>query len=129
MTACKSMKELKSALLKKMKKAEEEAIEKSCEDLKENIEQFYASPEGRYKRTGQLMESVKIDYVHQAGNHVTGQFGIDTEKKYNPSGISTEEIYALAENGELLGVGGFWKRTMIKVNENIRESFGKQFRE
>lgn len=127
MPVCKSMKQLKDAMLKKMKQATDDAIDKSIEDLQENIEQFYTIPQGRYQRTGQLKDSAKVDYVRQAGNHVTGQFGLDTEKRYNPSGISTEEIYQLAESGELLGAGGFWKRTMVKVTENIRESFGKQF--
>lgn len=127
MPVCKSMKQLKDAMLKKMKQATDDAIDKSIEDLQENIEQFYTIPQGRYQRTGQLKDSAKVDYVRQAGNHVTGQFGLDTEKRYNPSGISTEEIYQLAESGELLGAGGFWKRTMVKVTENIRESFGKEF--
>ena len=121
------MKELKDAMLGKMKQVTDDAIDKSLEDLQENIEQFYTVPQGRYQRTGQLKDSAKVDYVRQAGNHVTGQFGLDTGKRYNPSGISTEEIYQLAESGELLGIGGFWKRTMVKVQENIRESFGKQF--
>ena len=127
MPVCKSMKELKDAMLGKMKQATDDAIDKSLEDLQENMEQFYTIPEGRYKRTGQLKDSPKVDYVRQAGNHVTGQFGLDTGKRYNPSGISTEEIYQFAESGELLGIGGFWKRTIVKVQENIRESFGKQF--
>ena len=127
MPVCKSMKQLKDAMLGKMKQATDDAIDKSLEDLQENMEQFYTIPEGRYKRTGQLKDSPKVDYVRQAGNHVTGQFGVNTEKRYNPSGISTEEIYQLAESGELLGIGGFWKRTMVKVQENIREAFGKRF--
>ena len=127
MPVCKSMKELKDAMLGKMKQATDDAIDKSLEDLQENIEQFYTVPQGRYQRTGQLKDSAKVDYVRQAGNHVTGQFGLDTGKRYNPSGISTEEIYHLAESGELLGIGGFWKRTMVKVQENIREAFGKRF--
>ena len=127
MPVCKSMKELKDAMLGKMKQATDDAIDKSLEDLQENMEQFYTIPEGRYKRTGQLKDSPKVDYVRQAGNHVTRQFGLNTEKRYNPGGISTEEIYQLAESGELLGIGGFWKRTIVKVQENIRESFGKQF--
>lgn len=127
MPVCKSMKELKDAMLGKMKQATDDAIDKSLEDLQENMEQFYTIPEGRYKRTGQLKDSPKVDYVRQAGNHVTRQFGLNTEKRYNPGGISTEEIYQLAESGELLGIGGFWKRTMVKVQENIREAFGKRF--
>ena len=127
MPVCKSMKQLKDAMLKKMKQATDDAIDKSLEDLQENIEQFYTVPQGRYQRTGQLKDSAKVDYVRQAGNHVTRQFGLNTEKRYNPGGISTEEIYQLAESGELLGIGGFWKRTMVKVQENIREAFGKRF--
>lgn len=127
MPVCKSMKELKDAMLGKMKQATDDAIDKSLEALQENMEQFYTIPEGGYKRTGQLKDSPKVDYVIQAGNHVTGQFGLNTEKRYNPSGISTEEIYQLAESGELLGIGGFWERTMVKVQENIREAFGKRF--
>ena len=127
MPVCKSMKELKDAMLGKMKQVTDDAIDKSLEDLQENIEQFYTVPQGRYQRTGQLKDSAKVDYVRQAGNHVTRQFGLNTEKRYNPGGISTEEIYQLAESGELLGIGGFWKRTMVKVQENIREAFGKRF--
>ena len=48
---------LKAAVQKEMKSAMEETVDKSLQDAQENVMDFYNSPEGAYKRTGQLGNS------------------------------------------------------------------------
>lgn len=117
---------LESAARKKMQNAMKNTVDKSFEDAHRNVDRFYDSPEGVYKRTGQLAESPEQTYSAY-GNIVEGEIRLDTTYHYNPSGVNTKSIYNYAENGELLGNGGFWKNTKEDVKKNIDECFGKEF--
>ena len=46
-----------------MYEALEETVEDSYQDLKNNVNHFYDSPEGRYKRTGQLRDSPLVRWA------------------------------------------------------------------
>lgn len=91
-----------------------------------NVDQFYNSPEGRYKRTGQLAESPEMS-LSGSGDSYHGEISLDTGFRYNPSGRDTQTIYGYAEEGGLLGTGGFWEQTEQDVEKNINEAFGKRF--
>lgn len=117
---------LKKALQNEVRAALEETIDKSYQDTKENVDYFYASPEGRYMRTGQLAESVQQE-ISGSGDNLCGTISLDTSYVYNPSARTTQEIYGYAEDGGLLGNGGFWDKTKSDVEKNIQESFGKRF--
>lgn len=123
---------LKSALQKEMYAALDEATENSFENLKENVSHFYDAPEGRYKRTGykrtgQLMASPQLDGINHNGNSAISQISINTGTQYDPAGRDTETIYEYAEDGGLLGYGGFWEKTNHEIRKNIANSFGKRF--
>ena len=118
---------LKSALQKEMYVALDEATENSFENLKENVSHFYDAPEGRYKRTGQLMASPQLDGINHNGNSAISQISINTGTQYDPAGRDTETIYEYAEDGGLLGYGGFWEKTNHEIRKNIANSFGKRF--
>ena len=117
--------DLETALQKEMYSAMEEVIDQSFQDLHENVDYFYESPEGAYKRTGQLVESPEHE-LSGSGNDLIGKIDLDTTYKYNPSGRDTETIYGYAENNELLGNGGFWDKTMNQIEENIKNAFNKR---
>lgn len=117
---------LEAAARKKMQEAMKATVDKSFEDAHRNVDHFYDSPEGVYKRTGQLAESPEQTYSAY-GNIAEGEISLDTTYHYNPSGVNTKSIYSYAENGELLGNGGFWENTKEDVKKNINQEFGKRF--
>lgn len=131
----KSWDALQKAIQQEMKVAMEETVDKSFQDLHKNVDHFYdspgnptsvANPPPGYDRTGQLAESPE-QKVSGGGNSVRGELKLDTTYKYVPSGRDTNTIYGYAENGGLLGNGGFWQRTLDDIEDNINESFGKRF--
>lgn len=117
---------LKTALQQELVTAMNETIDKSFQDAHTNIDGFYASPEGRYHRIGQLGESPESE-VYGGGDSVTGIVRLDTGYRYNPSGRDTQTIYGYAESGGLRGNGGFWAKTKEGVKNNTTEIFGKHF--
>lgn len=117
---------LKKSLQKEVRDATEEAVEKSFQDLHENVDNFYTAPGGRYHRTGQLSESPEMR-LNGSGDSYTGELSLDTTYQYYPAGRPTDIIYGYAEDGGLLGNGGFWQRTQLNIEENINEAFGKRF--
>lgn len=119
--------DLKKALQQEMNVALEEATEKSYEDLQENVEFFYAAPEGRYHRTGQLKDSPQIDGINYNGDSAMSQISISTGTQYDPAGRDTATIYGYAEDDGLIGNGGFWRETLIEAEENVKEAFRKRF--
>lgn len=121
------MSALKNAIRKEMYAATQEATEKSFQDLQENVNFFYDSPEMRYKRTGQLRDSPQLDGINFNGDSAVGQISINTGTQYDPSGRDTETIYGYAENNELCGNGFFWQKTEEDIERNIQDSFGKTF--
>ncbi len=121
-----SWNKLKKSLQKEVRDATEEAVEKSFQDLHENVDNFYTAPEGRYRRTGQLAESPEMR-LYGSGDSYTGELSLDTTYQYYPAGRPTDVIYGYAEDGGLLGNGGFWQRTQLNIEENINEAFGKRF--
>lgn len=122
------MRALKAALQKEMYAGIREATEMSYEDLKSNVEHFYDSgAEGRYHRTGQLRNSPQLDGISFNGDSAVSQISINTCTQYDPAGRDTATIYGYAEDGGLLGNGGFWRRTEEKVEKNIQDAFGRHF--
>lgn len=121
------MRALKAALQKEMYAGIREATEMSYEDLKSNVENFYDSPKGRYQRTRQLGDSHQLDGIDFNGDSAVSQFSINTGTQYNPAGRDTATIYGYAEDGGLLGNGGFWQRTEEKIKKNIEDAFSKHF--
>lgn len=121
------MSALKAALQKEMYSAVQEATEQSFQDLQTNVELFYDSPEGIYRRTGQLRDSPQLDGIDFNGDNAVSQISINTGTQYDPSGRDTATIYEYAEDGGLLGNGGFWQRTEEQIEKNIDGAFGKHF--
>ena len=117
---------LKKAIQKEAYAALEEAMDKSYEDAHKNVDNFYNSPEGRYKRTGQLAESVQHE-ITGGGDNLNGHLWLDTSYPYNPAGRDTQTIYVYAESGGLLGNGGFWRKTEEDTKRNVQEAFSKHF--
>lgn len=126
MPTFKSWKELERYVNKLNREAMREVIDESFKDAHENVDHFYDSPEGVYKRTGQLAESVEQEFK-SGTNSASGSISLDTSYRYNPSGRDTKTIYGYAESGGLLGNGGFWEQTKEDVSKNINKSYGKRF--
>ena len=118
---------LKAALQQELTAAMNETIDKSFQDAQKNVNEFYASGGGRYQRTGQLGNSPEAE-MGGGGDSVTGIVRLNTGVYYNPAGRDTQTIFGYAENGGLLGNGGFWSRTEEDIQKNIQESFGKRFK-
>lgn len=117
---------LKAALQQELTTAMTETIEKSFQDAQENVNEFYTSGGGRYQRTGQLANSPESE-VSGGGDSVTGTVRLNTGFRYSPSGRDTQTIFNYAENGGLLGNGGFWAKTKEDIQINVSEIFGKHF--
>lgn len=115
------------ALQAEMNDALMETVEESYVDLKDNVNYFYNSPEGRYKRTGQLKASPQLDGINYNGNSAVGQISINTSTQYDPAGRDTETIYGYAENDGLIGNGGFWRATEYDITNNMSKNFSKRF--
>ena len=113
---------LKAPIQKECEEALQEAMEKSYMDAQNNVENFYAAPEGEYHRTGALRESPTMSV---SGMH--GELSLNTGYAYSPAGRDTNTIYNYAESGSLLGNGGYWAKTEADVQKNIDEPFGKRF--
>lgn len=122
------MSALKAALQKKMYAATQEATEQSFQDLQDNVRQFYSVPEGRYHRTKQLMNSPQLDGISFNGDSAVSQISINTGTQYDPAGRDTATIYGYAEDGGLLGKGGFFEKTKEEIEKNIQDTFGKHFK-
>ncbi len=118
---------LKSALQKEFYSAMEETIDKSLQDARENVGEFYNSPGGTYQRTGQLANSPESGFSG-GGDSAKGEISLNTSKPYNPSGRDTSTIYNYANAGGLIGNGGFWEKTIADVDKNIQDAFGKRFK-
>ena len=101
----------------------QETMEKSYENAKNNVNDFYTVPESDYHRIGALKESPTM-FV--SGMH--GELSLNTGYAYSPAGRDTNTIYNYAESGGLIGNGGFWANTEADVQKNIDESFGKRFK-
>ena len=114
---------LKAALKKECEEALQEAMEKSYNDAKDNVNNFYAAPEGDYHRTGALAESPTMSV-----SGMSGKLSLNTGQAYSPAGRDTNTIYNYAESGGLIGNGGFWAKSKADVQKNINESFGKRFK-
>lgn len=125
---CNSWAELEMTLQQAMYDAIDEATQNSFKDLKENVEHFYDAPEGKYHRTGQLKDSPQLDAITHAGNTAVSQISINTGTQYDPAGRDTHTIYEYAEDGGLIGNGGFWGKTEEDVKQNVANSFGKRFK-
>lgn len=119
---------LKNALRKQMYSAIQEATEKSYDDLRTNLGNFYNSPQGTYQRTGQLRDSGQVDGINYNNDSAVSQLSISTSTQYDPSGRDTETIYNYAENNGLCGNGGFWQRTEDDIQKNIEKIFSKHFK-
>lgn len=127
---------IEAAIQKEMYAATKEAVNKSFQDLQENVDYFYdspgnptsvADPPPGYDRTGQLMASPQLDGINFNGNSAIGQISINTGTQYDPAGRDTHTIYEYAEEGGLLGNGGFWQKTLEQIKENMNEAFSKRF--
>ncbi len=118
---------LKSALQKELYSAMEEMIDKSLEDARSNVGEFYNSPGGTYQRTGQLASSPESSFSG-GGDSAMGEISLNTSEQYNPSGRDVLTIYNYANAGGLLGNGGFWEKTIADVDKNIQDAFGKRFK-
>ena len=105
---------LENAIREKNREAMKEVVDLSFKDVHRNVDQFYNSPEGRYKRTGQLSESPEQEFSAY-GNIAEGEIRLDTTYHYIPSGRNTKTIYEYAESGGLLGNGGFWENTEVDI--------------
>lgn len=114
---------LKAAIKKKCEEAMQETMEKSYKDAKDNVNNFYAAPEGEYHRTGALAESPTMSV-----SGMSGELSLNTGHAYSPAGVDTNTIYNYAESGGLIGNGGFWAKSKADVQKNINESFGKRFK-
>lgn len=117
---------LVQALQKEVAEATEEVVDNSLDDLYRNVDRFYSSSEGRYHRTGMLRMSPQ-SYFSGGGSVSTGEISLNTGHGYSPSGRDTRTIYGYAENGGLLGNGGFWADTMSRIPAHIQQSFGSRF--
>ena len=133
-----SMGAITAALQQEMNEALTEAVNESYTDLEANVQHFYDAPGNPtsnpnpppgYDRTGQFEASPQLDTITYNGNRAIGQISINTGTQYDPAGRDTETIYGYAEDNELLGNGGFWKKTVeIDIDVNIDNAFGKRFR-
>lgn len=121
------MSALKAALRKEMYAAVQETTERSFQDLRQEVSHFYDSPEGVYQRTGQLRDSPQLDGIDFNGDSAVSQISINTGTQYNPAGRDTATIYNYAEDGGLLGKGGFFEKTKEEIEKNIQDTFGKHF--
>ena len=128
---------LEAAMQKEMYAAMEETVDKSFENLHENVDHFYDSPGNPtsvhnpppgYDRTDQLKASPQIDAIDFSGNSAIAQISINTGTQYYPAGRDTHTIYEYAEDSGLLGNGGFWEKTLEQIDDNVREAFGKRFK-
>lgn len=122
------MSALKAALRKEMYAATQEATERSFQDLRQEVSHFYDSPEGVYRRTGQLRDSPQLDGISFNGDSAVSQISINTGTQYDPAGRDTATIYSYAEDGGLLGKGGFFEKTEEEIEKNIQETFSKHFK-
>ena len=111
-----------------MEAAVAETVDESFKDLHENVDSFYNSPEVGYPRIGQLAESPQHDGIHSGGDTVTGGISLDTGYRYDPSGRETQTIYNYAEDGVLIGNGGFWAKTKEDFERKMKSAFGKRFK-
>ena len=117
---------LKAAVQKEVRDAMTEVADKSLQDVHQNVDSFYTFGGGQYQRTGQLAESPEVR-LSGGGDNYNVEISLDTGFRYNPSGRDTMTIYNYAEQGGLLGQGGFWAKTEQDVEKNISKAFGKRF--
>ena len=115
-----SISALKAQIMKKMEAAVAETVDESFKDLHTNVDSFYNSPEGGYSRTGQLAESPQHDGIQSGGDTVTGGISLDTGYRYDPSGRDIQTIYNYAEDGGLVGNGGFWAKMKEDFEHNMK---------
>ena len=78
---------LKAAIKKEVEEAMQETMEKSYKDAKDNVENFYAAPEGDYHRTGALRESPTMSV-----SGMSGELSLNTGYAYSPAGRDRKSV-------------------------------------
>ena len=121
MATYKSLEALKAAILKEVRSAVDDAAQKSKNVLQKNVDEFYSVPEGKYHRIGMLQAAPQLDTVYETKNGAMAQISINTGTQYDPAGRDTETIYGYAEDGGLIGRGGFWERSTAEVPGILKE--------
>lgn len=117
-----------AAMKKEVVSGVTEATEDTYEDLHDNVQHFYDSSGGIYQRTYQLAASPMLDGISETGNGAVGQVSINTGTQYDPAGRDTNWIYHVAEDGGLIGNGGFWEKTENQAQENLDNAMSKRFK-
>lgn len=113
-----------SDIRKRAKAVVEQAIVRTYNDAHRELDVYYASKPHMYVRTFMMHESPVYEI---SGGGLDGKIYLDTGYGYPKQGISTEEIFNLANSGELVGHGGFWERIVADAKRNIEAAVAAQF--
>lgn len=117
---------LKAAIRKKAQKAMTVISQKGLEAARRNTEGFYTGNPVVYNRTGKLDESPRSTGVTGNGNHFSTEIYLDDTYSYETGTWTTQQVMDAAENGYLVGTGGFWERTKEELPDIIDSAMASQ---
>ena len=113
---------MKAAIRKKAQQAIGEISEKGYEAAQNNVDGFYTGTPVYYKRTGKLGDSPRTTGVQGKGSHISTEIYLDDNYSYSTGTWTTEQVMNAAENGHLVGMGGFWRRTVDEMPDIIDDA-------
>lgn len=117
-----SISAVKAAIRKKAQLAIGEISEKGYEAAKNNVDGFYTGTPIYYSRTGKLGDSPRTTGVESDGSCVSTEIYLDDNYSYNTGTWTAEQVMDAAENGHLVGKGGFWRRTVEEMPDIIDDA-------
>lgn len=117
-----SISALKAAIRKKAQQAIGEISQKGYEAAQNNVDGFYTGTPVYYKRTGKLGDSPRTTGVQGKGSHVSTEIYLDDNYSYSTGTWTTEQVMEAAENGHLVGSGGFWQKTVDEMPDIIDDA-------
>jgi len=118
--------------LKALQMAIHTEVQNKVAEIEQNIHQvvnehlidYYHSTPQYYKRTGLMRESPKSE-VTKNGNQYQLDFYLDTDYQYPTGTWSAQRVITEANQGNLIGQGGFWDKTVDKIPEIIEKAMKK----
>ena len=117
-----SISAVKAAIRKKAQQAIGEISQKGYETAQNNVEGFYTGSPVYYKRTGKLGDSPRTTGVQGKGSHVSTEIYLDDNYSYSTGTWTAEQVMNAAENGHLVGSGGFWMKTVDEMPDIIDDA-------
>ncbi|MDD3361550.1 MAG: hypothetical protein PHW34_07755 [Hespellia sp.] len=96
--------------------------------LHENTWAYYTSQPDKYIRTGALGNTPRSSGVTSSGNTWELELYLDDSYRYSTGTWDMKTVLDAANNGALVGSGGFWEQSKEDIERIVNETLSQFFR-